>query len=221
MNKIYAIAALTLAAIPTASHAQYYNIANQVANVLQAPLNGSPRYKGFVEASYIKGLGNIEADFLEVSTSQGMQYNSWFYMGVGLGVSVVFSHQDDNVPPDYWNQPGYIDRQSRTTGVMIPLFTDFRFTPWGNNTGLYIDIKAGCSFLVGKDYLRINQGYLTNQEYFYLKPSIGIKVPVNKEKPKQAIDFGVSYQLLTSNYWSGYYTDRAINGLGLSVAYEW
>lgn len=221
MKKIYAIAAAALIAIPATVNAQYYNIANQVANVLQAPLNGSPRYKGFVEASYIKGLGNTEADFLEITTSQGMQYNSWLYMGVGLGASVVFSHQNKDVEPNYWSQPGYIDRDSRTTGVMIPLFTDFRFTPWGSDTGLYIDIKAGCSFLVGKDYLRINKGFLTNQEYFYLRPSIGMKVPVNPEKPKQAIDFGVSYQLLTSNYWSGYYTDKAVNGLGLSIGYEW
>lgn len=221
MKKIYALTAIFATVATTAATAQYYNIANQVANVLQAPLNGSARYKGFVEASYIKGLGNVEADFLEITTSQGMQYNSWFYMGVGLGASVVFSHQDNNVPADYWNQPGYIDRDSRTTGVMIPLFTDFRFTPWGNNMGLYIDVKAGCSFLVGKDYLRINRGYLTNQEYFYLRPSIGVKVPVNPDKPKQAIDFGVSYQLLTSNYWNGYYTDKAINGLGLTIAYEW
>lgn len=221
MKKIYALTVAALAASSIPAAAQYYSIANQVANVLQAPLNGSGRYKGFADISYVKGLGNIEADFLEFSTSQGYQYNSWFYMGVGLGASVVFSHPDNNVDPGYWNQPQWAERPSRTTGVMIPLFTDFRFTPWGNTFGLYIDLRVGCSFLVGKDYLRINRGYLTNQEYFYLRPSLGFKIPVNKENPKQALDFGVTYQLLTSNYWSGYYSDQAINGVGFTLSYEW
>lgn len=222
MKKIYTIgiiAAAAMAVIP--AEAQYYSIANQLANVIQAPLNGSGRYKGFADISYLKGLGNVEADFLEFSTSQGYQYNSWFYMGVGLGASVVFSHQDDNVAPGYWQQPEWAMRNSRTTGVMIPLFTDFRFTPWGNSFGLYIDLRVGCSFLVGKDYLRINRGYLTNQEYFYLRPSIGYKIPVNKNNPKQAIDVGATYQLLTSNYWSGYYTNKAVNAVGLTLSYEW
>lgn len=221
MKKIYALAVAALASSTIPVAAQYYSIANQVANVLQAPLNGSGRYKGFADVSYVKGLGNIEADFLEFSTSQGYQYNSWFYMGVGLGASVVFSHPDNTVAPGYWDQPQWAERPSTTTGVMIPLFTDFRFTPWGNTFGLYIDLRVGCSFLVGKDYLRINRGYLTNQEYFYLRPSLGFKIPVNKEKPKQALDFGVTYQLLTSNYWSGYYTDQAINGVGFTLSYEW
>ncbi len=221
MKKIYALAALALLSVPSAVKAQYYNIANQVANVLQAPLNGLARYKGFVDASYVKGLGNTRADFLEFSTSQGVQYNSWFYMGAGLGVSVVFSHPDDNLPSSYWEQPAFLERSSSKTGVMIPLFTDFRFTPWGNQLGLYVDLRLGCSFLVGNDYLRINQGYLTNQEYFYLKPSIGVKIPVSKEHPKQAFDLGLSYQLLASNYWSGYYSNRAISSMGLTASFEW
>lgn len=222
MKKRYpiALAALAVGAILPAS-AQYYNIANQVSNMIQAPLNGSGRYKGFVDVNYTKGLGKMEADFLEFSTTQGYQYNSWFFMGAGLGASIVFSHQDNNVAPGYWDGPEFTGRTSKTSGVMIPLFTDFRFTPMGDSAGLYVDIKLGCSFLVGKDYLRINRGYLTNQEYFYLKPSIGFKIPCNSQNSKQAIDIGVSYQLLTSNYWSGYYSDQTLNGLGVNLGFEW
>lgn len=201
--------------------AQYYGIANQIASALQAPLSGSSRYKGFVEASYTRGLGNINADFLEFTTTQGYQYNSWFFMGVGLGAQVVFGNTEsrpETLPSP--TAPGW-NLSSHTTGVMIPLYTDFRFTPWGRSTGLYLDLRAGASFLIGRDYLNIGQGYINNQEYFYFKPSLGIKVPVSKDHPDQAFDIGLSYQLLTANYWYGYTSSRVLNNLGLSVGFEW
>ncbi|MDE5808403.1 MAG: hypothetical protein K2H76_09820, partial [Muribaculaceae bacterium] len=61
--------------------AQYYEIANQLPSLISPALSGSGRYKGFVDAGYTKTLGEYNADFLEFSTSQGYQYNSWFYMG--------------------------------------------------------------------------------------------------------------------------------------------
>ncbi len=76
--------------------AQYYEIANRIPSLIQPALSGSGQYKGFIEAGYSKTLGNYDADFLELSTSQGFQYNSWFYMGVGLGVDVLFSHKNDD-----------------------------------------------------------------------------------------------------------------------------
>lgn len=220
MKKIYALAAAALLGGALATRAQYYNIANQVANMIQSPLSGSGRYKGFVEAGYTRGLGDLSADLYEITTTQGYQYNSWFFMGAGLGVQGISSHPSSKMADDYWVQPGWPDT-NRQRGVMIPLFTDFRFTPWGLGTGVYIDLRAGCSFLMGKDYLRIGQGYLTNQEYFYLKPSIGVRVPVNNSNPKQAIDFGISYQLLASNYWCGYNSNTTLNAIGVNIGFEW
>lgn len=207
--------------VPSAN-AQYYNIINQATGLLQAPLSGSSSYKGFVEASFVKGIGTPEADFTEITTTQGFQYNSWFFMGLGLGVQLVSSHVDKNylVPPQYLDSPQW-NHSSTKTGCMIPLYTDFRFTPWGTDTGVYLDLRAGCSFLIGRNYLAINQGYLTSQEYFYFKPTLGVRVPISLEKPRQAIDFGVSYQLLTSNYWSGYNSNKVLSALGLTIGYEW
>ncbi len=219
-HKIYALTAFAMLSAAGEARAQYYDIANQIANMVQSPLSGSSRYKGFVEAGYTRGLGDLSADLFEITTTQGMQYNSWFFMGAGIGVQGITSHPSTNVATDYWSQPGW-PSSSRSSGVMIPLYTDFRFTPFGTSTGIYVDLRAGCSFLIGKNYLRIGQGYLTNQEYFYLKPSIGVRVPVNGSNPKQAVDFGVSYQLLTSNYWCGYASNTTLNALGVSVAFEW
>ncbi len=202
--------------------AQYYEIANRIPSLIQPALSGSGQYKGFIEAGYSKTLGNYDADFLELSTSQGFQYNSWFYMGVGLGVDVLFSHKNDDWGSD-WKNPSYgSDRGSTTTAAMIPLFTDFRFNIGGNSgASFFIDMKVGCSFLLGNKYISIGDGYLTNQEYFYLRPSIGMRIPTNSRNPKQAVDIGINYRLLTSNYWNSWSRNITLNSIGVSLAFEW
>lgn len=202
--------------------AQYYEIANRIPSLVQPAISGSMRYKGFVDLGYSKTLGNYNADFLEVSTSQGFQYTSWFYMGVGIGADVLFAHKNDNWG-DGWEDPSYgKDHGSMTTAVMLPLFTDFRFNIGGNKgASFFIDLKLGCSFLLSNKYISIGDGYLTNQEYFYLRPSLGIRIPTNSKNPKQAFDLGVSYKLLTSNYWNSRSRDITLNSLGVTVAYEW
>ncbi len=202
--------------------AQYYEIANRIPSLIQPAISGSMRYKGFVDLGYSKTLGNYNADFLEVSTSQGFQYTSWFYMGVGIGADVLFAHKNDNWG-DGWEDPSYgKDHGSMTTAVMLPLFTDFRFNIGGNKgASFFIDLKLGCSFLLSNKYISIGDGYLTNQEYFYLRPSLGIRIPTNSKNPKQAFDLGVSYKLLTSNYWNSRSRDITLNSLGVTVAYEW
>ncbi len=202
--------------------AQYYEIANRIPSLIQPALSGSGQYKGFIEAGYSKTLGNYDADFLELSTSQGFQYNSWFYMGVGLGVDVLFSHKNDDWGSD-WENPSYgSDRGSTTTAAMIPLFTDFRFNIGGNSgASFFIDMKVGCSFLLGNKYISIGDGYLTNQEYFYLRPSIGMRIPTNSRNPKQAVDIGINYRLMTSNYWNSWSRNITLNSIGVSLAFEW
>jgi len=202
--------------------AQYYEIANRIPSLIQPALSGSGEYKGFIEAGYSKTLCNYDADFLELSTSQGFQYNSWFYMGVGLGVDVLFSHKNDDWGSD-WENPSYgSDRGSTTTAAMIPLFTDFRFNIGGNSgASFFIDLNVGCSFLLGNKYISIGDGYLTNQEYFYLRPSIGMRIPTNSRNPKQAVDIGINYRLLTSNYWNSWSRNITLNSIGVSLAFEW
>ncbi|MCM1153106.1 MAG: hypothetical protein NC328_05585 [Muribaculum sp.] len=208
--------------LSTSAKAQYYEIANQIPGLITPALSGSMNYKGFVEAHYLKGVGNYNADFTGISTSQGFQYSNWFFMGVGIGVDMVFSHPDDDFGNWGSQYPDYTNHGSTTTGVMIPLFTDFRFNIGNSQKVSFIaDIKLGAAFLVGKDYMRINNGYITNQEYFYLRPSVGLRIPVNSDNAKQAVDITLNYQLLTSNYWSSWSRNVTLNALGVSVAYEW
>lgn len=206
-------------AIPAS--AQYYQLANQLPGLIRPALSGSLNYKGFVEATYLKGVGSHNVDILGFSTSQGFKYADWFFMGVGIGADVLFSHVDNDF--GNWQNPdsNYIQHGSTATGVMIPIFTDFRFNTGSMKTvSFYADIKVGCSFLVGNDYLRVSNGYLTNSEYFFLRPSIGVRIPVN-ETGKQAFNVGIDYQLLTCNYWNSWNNNVTLNAIGAAIGYEW
>ncbi len=215
MKKFYLALIIALAGVVNAS-AQYTNIVNQAANLLQTAVMGGSRYKGYVEATYTGGFGRLQADYLGISTSQGYQYNSWFFMGAGIGVDLVYSKTDSGY--NEWNY----NRQTRTSGVMIPIFTDFRFNLGSRtNASFYIDVKAGGSFLIGKNYLAIENGYINGSEYFMLRPSIGLRVPVSNTG-KKAMNIGLTYQLLTCNYW--WYNNNnsgTLNSLGATVSYEW
>lgn len=226
------VSVVALTGIP--AMAQYYELANRLPGLIQPALSGSLNYKGFIETSYTQGLGHYKASFLTVSTSQGFRYSNWFYMGVGVGVDFLFSNVNDDWGDDWvdsMNTDNGLDpsHSSSVHAVMIPLFTDFRFNIGGNpvndvsgsRAAFFIDLKVGCSFLCSEDYIRINNGYLTNQEYFYLQPSMGVRIPVSKNNPKQAFDIGISYKLLTSNYWSRWQRSVTLNSLGVIAAFEW
>lgn len=219
---VLALAALTALGILPA-RAQYYEIANQLPGLISPALSGSLQYRGFVEASGLAGMGRNRANTLGVSTTQGFQYASWFFMGVGAGVDVVMAQRDDSrfgsMAPDGWAPRG-----TAKTKAMIPIFSDFRFRI-GSDTDVsaFLDLKVGAAWLIGSDYLYMNTAYMTNQTQFYFRPSLGIRVPVSKNDPRQAFNIAVTYQLLTSNNNYTYWNDRSVtlNNLGLTVGYEW
>ena len=207
--------------------AQYYQMANQVANLIRPALTGGLNYKGFVESGYTGFVGDKKAGMLDISTVQGFRYANWFFMGVGAGVDILFSQPDDNWGYGWADNPSYnnyYNHGDTKTAVMIPLFTDFRFNI-GNSDGstvsMFADLRLGGSFLIGNNYVRIGQGYLTKSECFYLRPSLGIRIPVSESNVKQAINIGIHYQLLTQNYWCAYGSSTTLNGVGASISFEW
>lgn len=222
MKKTFVSILAVLAAMFSTADAQIYEAINTLQSVLSPALSGSGRYKGSVEAGYAHTIGSkYNADFVSVSTSQGYQYNNWFYMGAGLGVDLLMSHKGSQ-----WNEglitPPPYNRGYATTAAMLPLFADFRFLIGDtSNIAFNLDLKVGCSFLMSNKMIAIGNGYLTNREYFFLEPAIGVRVPCNKKNPKQAFNVGVKYKLLTSNYWYNYNNNITLQGLGAFVAYEW
>ncbi len=216
-------ALIMLICAPTAK-AQYYELANQLPRLLSPALSGSLNYKGYVDFSGMAGLGDNRANFIELSTSQGFKYSSWFFMGVGIGVDVAMAHQPeliDDIPNG--DGDGYYGYGSSKTKVMIPVFTDFRFNiGQEQNTSFFIDLKLGAAWIMGSSYLRLNRGYMSNRAQFYLKPTMGIRIPINSSNSRQAVNIGVSYQLLTSNDNYGWRSrSLSLNNIGATVGFEW
>ena len=224
-NKIV-IAIMMASGSAAMASAQYYAIANQVSQLIQPALSGSFNYKGYVDVSYLKGLGDRNADIFEITTTQGFRYADWFFMGIGAGVEAMFTNPQHSF--DGWDDPEQdswsIDpsRGRSKTGWLIPLFTDFRFN-FGSpkSVGFFLDLRVGATFLVSDNYLEIGDGYMTRSECFYLKPALGLRIPLSDSNPKQALNIGVSYQLTTSRYWYYQSSDLTLNALGVTMGFEW
>lgn len=118
----------------------------------------------------------------------------------------------------------YYYHSSDKTKVMIPVFTDFRFNIGSQqNVSAFIDLKVGASWLIGDTYLALDNGYLSNGTQFYLKPSVGVRIPVDKTHLNRAFNISVTYQLLTSNNNYRWYNDGSVtlSNFGVTLSYEW
>ena len=197
------IVVLLLAGFVVSASAQFGLMANKLEEMLKPALSGSFNYKGFVDVAYLAGLDS--PDLLEITTTQGFKYSSWCFMGAGAGVNLAFPpSQNASVRSD--------------VSVLLPLYADFRFNI-GNPTkvGLFIDLKLGAVFLLSEGAYNTNLGYMGNDPSLYLKPSIGVKIPVNNAK--QALNLSASYQLMTPRFSNGWLVN--FNNLGATLAFEW
>lgn len=220
--KFPVIAALTLAGMIPA-RAQIGDIVNGLTNVALPAIQQGPGYKGYVESDFTLGVGNYRSNFLTLATSQGYKFNDWFYMGAGIGVDFLWSTVNSGWGDGWADQnPDWYAHEHTKTAVMIPVFSDFRFILGAQtDVGFFINLRLGAAFLCSDSYVQIRDGYLTNRNYFYFQPAFGLRIPVNSTNPRQAIDIGIHYRLMTSDYWSTWQHDATINGLGLNITYEW
>lgn len=215
------VAAVMIIAGIGSANAQYYELANQLTNLISPALSGSGRYKGYVEASGLAGVSDVRANFVGVSTSQGFQYADWFFMGAGMGVDVAMAKPNidsaDSNPSDWYSH------SLSKTKVMMPIFTDFRFNIGSRKTAsFFIDLKLGAAWLLGSSYLQMKGGYLGNSTQFYFRPSMGVRIPVNAANERQAFNIGLTYQLLTSNSNYGWNQGSAtLSNLGVTLGFEW
>lgn len=221
-----ALLALLFAGILTSS-AEYNEVVNGMKNRSIVPTregNTSHRgYKGFVEADCTIGYGNYRSNFATLATSQGLMATDWLYLGAGIGMDLAWS----TVNAGWGRRPSRYSREwyrHETTdfALMIPIFSDFRFI-FGKTTdlSLFLNMRLGAAFLCSDNYLRIKDGFLSDKSYFYMQPAIGVRIPIRKTKPRQAMDIGIHYRVMTAKYRSDWQQNANINGLGLNISYEW
>lgn len=203
----------------TCARAQYYELANQLTNLISPALSGSATYRGYVDLTGTAGIGVNRANFVGISTSQGFQYAPWFFMGAGLGIDVAMSRGDDAV----YETPGYYGSRTTRTQAVLPVFSDFRFNIGSSKTtSFFADVKIGAAWFLGGKYLEMTDFTMGHGAQFFLRPTIGLRIPVNSANPKQAFSIGVSYQLLTSN--NNYCRNGAsgtLNAFGATIGFEW
>lgn len=80
-------------------------------------------YRGFVETGYIAGIGDMEENVFEISTSHGYQINSHVFVGAGMALF------------------GYLDADV----VAVPLFVNFRADFLDKRFSPFLDFKLGYS----------------------------------------------------------------------------
>lgn len=107
------IAVILLSAI--CGKAQYYELANQLTNLISPALSGSASYQGYVDLSGTAGIGDNRANFVGISTTQGFRYTPWFFMGAGLGIDVAMARGDKALYDDY----GYQAYNTTKTQAML------------------------------------------------------------------------------------------------------
>lgn len=221
-KKIASAFIVIMAASSSVVSAQYYQLANTLQSLISPALSGSMAYKGFVEVSGLGGVGVNRANFIGLSTSQGFQYSSWFFMGAGVGIDLAMARNNaDRTAPDTYSP--YYDDSYANSIAMLPIFTDFRFNIGaGQSTSFFIDAKIGAAWFLGNDYLQLHDGTMGHGAQFFLQPSIGLRIPVSSANPRQAINFGITYRLLTSgNNYSWYDKTLTLNSFGASISFEW
>ena len=203
------IIALIFAFCLSANAQYYYGAGAHVRNMISPALSGSFSYKGYVEGSYLRGLGDDRFDVAEISTTQGFTYSSWLFMGAGLGIDLMIPSLDFERKGEY--------------SVMVPIYADFRFNI-GNQSrvGLSIDLRLGTAINFNDDFYT-NNGYLLEDECWYIRPSISMRIPINKSKPRQALNIGFTYQFIMTDayYCHSWYDDRVFNNIGATIGFEW
>lgn len=205
--------------IATCARAQYYELANQLTNLISPALSGSATYRGYVDLTGTAGIGTNRANFVGISTSQGFQYAPWFFMGAGIGIDVAMARGDDAV----YETSGYYGSCTTKTQAMLPVFSDFRFNIGSaKSSSFFIDLKIGAAWFLGSKYLEMTDFTMGHGAQFFLRPTVGLRIPVNAANTKQAFNIGVSYQLLTSN--NNYRRNGAsgtLSAFGATIGFEW
>ncbi len=206
-------AAVALSVFPPKADAQYYEIARSLRSLISPALSGSASYKGYVDVVGLGGVGQNRANFVGVSTSQGFQYASWFFMGAGMGVDLAVAANTPQQAPE-----GRVNKMA-----MLPVFTDFRFNiPSSAASSFFIDAKVGAAWFLGNNYLNLNNGTMGHGAQFFLQPTIGMRIPINASNSRQAINLGATYRLITSNNnYSWNSNSLSLNNFGLSIGFEW
>lgn len=168
------------------------------------PSNG---YRGFANFGYTVGVGDYEFGRFEVSTTQGYQFNPYFFVGGGVGFHFMQSYETAGME---------IALDKRDAKVSIPLFADLRGTFSKRKFAPFIDLKAGY--------------FLTNNDGLYGNISVGCRMTV-KRKQAVSLSVGYTYEKLEFETFDRFMNSTSMNytrssrkldceGISIKIGYE-
>lgn len=114
------------------------------------------KYRGVVDLGFAAGAGNSSWNRGDLSFVNGVQFNNWFYSGVGVGLQ-------------FWQG---------THNVSMPVFANIEGTLNKGKISPFADLKIGYNFdLSGKS----KRDFLSTSG-IYLNPSIGFRWAIEGRK---------------------------------------
>ncbi|WP_321519257.1 hypothetical protein [uncultured Bacteroides sp.] len=159
-------------------------------------------YRGFIDITYNKEAtfsqeyeysGNKKKDLnkIEMTYSNGYQFNKYFYLGAGIGLS--FPTDRDN--------------------TFIPVFIDTRFYLDGSKFTPYFSLRGGYEMCKSGNYLFNESKTYSYEDKPFINPSFGVRYRFHK---KLAVNANIGYQFKKeSEYFesqqyggSSYYTSK-------------
>ncbi|MCC8176007.1 MAG: hypothetical protein LIO91_06185 [Bacteroidales bacterium] len=129
--------------------------------------NPDKGYRGFVDVGYGFGVDGYDFGRVFIETSHGYQFNSYFFLGAGLGLqfSSAYETSDMTIALD--------ERDSKTD---IPVFGNFRVRFLKKKFSPFVDLRVG--------------SYVNNGGGAYVNLSAGLRIATTE---RQAVNIALGY----------------------------
>lgn len=123
--------------------AEVEKITKEETKDFQSQSRKTKGYRNFTTLGVTIGTGDYGDEAIEVLTSHGYQFNPYFYLGGGLGVSYHTDWETTFIPI-------FANARVNFLNANIVPFFDFKigYSPF-DGTGLYISPSVGTSFSIG------------------------------------------------------------------------
>lgn len=218
MKKVFTLAfALFMC---SAAFAQFTNAKSGSRGGNSGGINfGETSYKGFVEAGYAIGLGDMKRNRIDVSTSHGVQFGGHFFAGLGTGVKFFtgakyYCEQPDYDYDDYYkgSKGKSYDIDKKDSFISIPIFADLRANLFEDNSiNPFIGLKIGYAIGIEKKKIldEYHDSYYGYSEEMYCKmkfggfictPTIGCRFSINETT---GLNISMGYDIQKANWELG------------------
>lgn len=168
-------------------------------------LNG-PRYRGFVDGTFIKGNDGIYEDFNMqgggFTTTHGFQFNRYIFVGGGVGYYYV--NRDPDPGDLFWCPSTEHDYAfKKETYNVVPVYADFRVHMARSRVSPFFDAKVGAS--------------ISNDVGFFASPSFGLRVGI---KDNLGVNITLGYTVMSGLYQEYYDTPCYTHSMNISLGID-